>query len=534
MDKARLATALPDIFLFYDYRAYLKALFDYNKAQSRRFSHRYIVTRAGFKSPNVLKNVMDGKRNLTFAAAEQFAKAFKLDGAARKYFLALVQYNQAGTPTEREKFFQELVDMRSRENPARLGEHQYDVFSHWWHLAIREVVSLPDFQFSPDWVADALSPSITPGEAAESLSLLKSLGLIAMNRDRTWTQVEKTIATDARVKSVMVSQFHREMIRLGGESLSRFPGKEREVSGTTLRVAEADLDKIKIWLREFRMKILGLASQSAGADQVYQLNFQFFPLVKSKRSGGTSSGQPGGGPVMKLHAAHAPASQRRFAFLSAFLAIASFAILSATAMLIGCNAPPGGGTDVGNPETVSGSLRLMSGGPASWIQVQLRPRAFLSNPDSLAAADPSEHAIQDGFTDTQGFFKFDSVPVGDYCIRATDSSSHGATLLFSVDGNSDRMMLAPATMDTTGSLSGKINYRGPPRIGFPKVIIAVYGMDRWTAANDAGDFTLSDLPSGKYTLRISMPSNPALVTTVPDAILTPGGKDSVGTVDLGP
>lgn len=292
MDKARLATALPDIFLFYDYRAYLKALFEFNKAQSRRFSHRYIVTRAGFKSPNVLKNVIDGKRNLTFAAAEQFAKAFKLDIATKKYFLALVQFNQAGTPTEREKFFQELVDMRSRENPARLGEHQYDVFSHWWHLAIREVVSLPDFQFSPDWVSDALSPSITPDEAAESLSLLKSLGLIAMNRDRSWTQVEKTIATDARVKSVMVSQFHREMIRLGGESLSRFPGKDREVSGTTLRVAEADLDKIKVWLREFRMKILGLAAQSAGADQIYQLNFQFFPLVKSKRTGGGNHAEP--------------------------------------------------------------------------------------------------------------------------------------------------------------------------------------------------------------------------------------------------
>ena len=66
--------------------------------------------------------------------------------------------------------------------------------------------------------------------------------------------------------------------------MSRFPGKEREISGTTLRVSESDLEKIKVWLREFRMKILGLAAQSAGADQVYQLNFQLFPLVKSKRA----------------------------------------------------------------------------------------------------------------------------------------------------------------------------------------------------------------------------------------------------------
>jgi hypothetical protein len=203
-------------------------------------------------------------------------------------------------------------------------------------------------------------------------------------------------------------------------------------------------------------------------------------------------------------------------------------------MLIGCNAPPGGGTDVGNPETVSGSLRRAGGGPAPWIQVQLRPRAFLSNPESLAAAVPSEHAIQDRFTDTQGFFRFDSVPKGDYCIQAYDTSSHGATMLFSVDGTSDRMILAPATMDTTGSITGTINYRGPPRIGFPKVIIAVYGMDRWTAANDSGEFTLSDLPPGKYSLRISTPSNASLLTAVAETNLAAGGKASVGMVDLGP
>lgn len=210
------------------------------------------------------------------------------------------------------------------------------------------------------------------------------------------------------------------------------------------------------------------------------------------------------------------------------------AALLAASLLIGCNAPPGGGTDVGNPETVSGSLRRMNGEPAPWIQVQLRPKAFLSNPESLTSVVPPEHSIQDRKTDTQGFFQFDSVPKGDYCIQAFDSSSHGATVLFSVDGTSDRMILEPAIMDTTGSISGKINYLGPARPGFPRVIIAVFGMDRWTAANDSGEFTLSDLPPGKYSLRISTPSSASLITTVPEANLAAGGKFNVGTVDLGP
>lgn len=286
VDKVRPEPGPPDIFLFHDYRAYLKALFDFNKSQSRRFSHRYIVTRAGFKSPNVLKNVMDGKRNLTFGAAEQFAKAFKIEGNSKRYFLALVQQNQARTATEREKAWQEMIDLRARQNPARLTERQYDVFSKWWHLAIREIVSLPDFRFSPDWIAGALAPAITPAQAAESLTLLSAIGLIVQQRDRTWAPAEKTLATDTRVRSGLIKQFHREMIKLGSDSLARFPAEEREVSATTLRISKADLETVKIWLREFRLKLLGLAAQSAGADQVYQLNFQFFPLVDPKRPRG--------------------------------------------------------------------------------------------------------------------------------------------------------------------------------------------------------------------------------------------------------
>jgi uncharacterized protein (TIGR02147 family) len=284
VEKAAPDPIAPDIFLFHDYRAYLKALFEYNKSLSRRFSHRYIVTRAGFKSPNVLKNVIDGRRNLTFGAAEAFAKAFKMEGNSKRYFLALVQYNQGRTVTERERALQEMIDLRSLQNPARLSERQYEVFSKWWHLAIREIVSLPDFKYSPDWIASVLAPPISPVQAAESLALLQGLNLIVQQRDRAWTQADKTLATDTRVRSGLIKKFHREMIRLGAESIARFPAEQREVSATTLRLSGADLETVKVWLREFRLKLLGLAAQSAGADQVYQLNFQFFPLVDPKRS----------------------------------------------------------------------------------------------------------------------------------------------------------------------------------------------------------------------------------------------------------
>jgi hypothetical protein len=216
--------------------------------------------------------------------------------------------------------------------------------------------------------------------------------------------------------------------------------------------------------------------------------------------------------------------------LKAFFLIAAFA----SAILIGCNLSPGGGTDVGNPEVtrVTGSLKRADGTPAPFIQIQLRPNAFLSNPDSAPAL--TVHSIQDKSTDTQGFFTFDSVPRGDYRIRAMDSNALGAVMEFTADGSTVKMTLAPAILDTTGSISGKVIYRGPSRPTVPKILVAVYGMDRWTLANNAGDFTLSDLPPGRYKLRISTDVGTVLTAIVPETELTAGGKASVGSVDLGP
>jgi hypothetical protein len=219
---------------------------------------------------------------------------------------------------------------------------------------------------------------------------------------------------------------------------------------------------------------------------------------------------------------------------------AAIAMLSLTALFSGCNL--GGGTDVGNPDLaasrVSGSLLRADGSPASWVQIQLRPKTFLPNPDSLPAAGgkstQDQKSIQDRITDTQGFFTFDSVPKGDYRIQAFDSTFHGVTLEFTADG-APRMTLAAATMDTTGAITGKVAYQGPPRALFPKIYVAIFGMDRWTITNDAGDYTLSDLPPGKYSLSIVTTVNATVLsTTVSDITLTAGGKASAGTAELGP
>ncbi len=272
----------PDIFEYYDYRKYLLDLVEFERKRTPVFSNRYIVQKAGFKSPTALKHVIDGKRNLSLESANRFATALKIEGIRRHYFLTLVLFNQTASLEEREKYLNELLELRRTDNPSRLNEEQYDVFSKWYHLAIKELIELPDYKNSSKWIGRVLSPQISANEAADSINLLKRVGLIE-KRDGAFRPVNKVLVTDERVRSVKVIEYHRQMIQLGADSITRFRSEEREVSGTTIRVNKEEFRSVVAMVRELRRKLLALAAKSTDGDQIYQLNFQLFPLVNTDR-----------------------------------------------------------------------------------------------------------------------------------------------------------------------------------------------------------------------------------------------------------
>jgi hypothetical protein len=213
-----------------------------------------------------------------------------------------------------------------------------------------------------------------------------------------------------------------------------------------------------------------------------------------------------------------------------FQALACATLLALASLPAGCL--QGGGTDVGNPEMrITGSIKRLDGSPAADIPLHLRPQTHLGSPDTTQAPAPAGGILQDGRTDTQGFFVFDSVPKGEYRIEAMDTNGRGAVIEVSAVGESPRLELKPAYLDSTGAIAGQINYLGEIKGGYPKITVAVYGMDRATFATRTGTYVLSDLPPGVYKLHISYADYHA---NAPATTLAAGQKVTVGTVDLGP
>ncbi len=272
----------PNIFKYTDYRLYLRHLFDFKKSESPVFSHRYIIQKAGFKSPNYLKNVMDGKRNLSLEGANKFAQAFKIEGIKRHYFLTMVLFNQSKMLAEKEKYLKELMELAASQSPGHLKAEQMDILSDWWHLVIWEMVQLPDFKNSAKWVSRNLTPNIPLEKVSESFKLLKDLGLLE-RQDGKWVAKDQILETDDVVRSVKAAQYHRKMIQLGADSIGTHPSAIREISGTTISFNRADFHDMIGAIREFRKKLMALAANSSEPDQIYQFNLQFFPVVLPNR-----------------------------------------------------------------------------------------------------------------------------------------------------------------------------------------------------------------------------------------------------------
>lgn len=267
----------PDVFDFLDYRAYLREFYLCRKANTS-FSYRAFSMRAKLRSPNYLKLVIDGERNLTPAMAKRFAAACGLSGQAASFFVELVAFGQADTMDERNEIYTRLKRyVQYREaNQLQLAQDEYH--SKWYLPAIRELVQAEDFRADPKWIAERLTPKIKPAEAQAALQTLKQLKMLEQDELGRLRQGTPHVTTGAETASLHMVNYHRSMMGLASEALERVNYEQRDISSVTLCLGRDGLEHVKRAIVRFRRELLKLSEMERTPRQVVQVNFQLFPL----------------------------------------------------------------------------------------------------------------------------------------------------------------------------------------------------------------------------------------------------------------
>ncbi|MDO8644609.1 MAG: TIGR02147 family protein [bacterium] len=275
------------IYDFLDYRCFLKDKFSELKKLDSRYSYRFFNRLAGVKSSGFLKLVMDDKRNIASDGIRMIVKGFKLTEDEAKYFESLVKFNQAKDHAEKDRHFRELSRNKRFIRAKPLTAAQYHLFSHWYYVAILELVRLKSCEIKDaHWINQRIKTTGGLREINQAVKELRELDLLGHDENGSLIRRETMLSTPDQVQSLSVANFHRQMSTLAGISVTRDPAQNREFSTLTIATSEKGFEQAKKEIQEFRKKLHSLLEQELTEPRstVVQVNLQLFKLDRTEET----------------------------------------------------------------------------------------------------------------------------------------------------------------------------------------------------------------------------------------------------------
>lgn len=272
------------IFNYTDYRKYLSDYFEQSKVKNPSFSHRSFCKLLGFTSPNYIKLLISGQRNLAPKSAFKIAERLGLKKKECDFFLTLVEFNQAETHEEKVRVYEKIAFFKSYQQVKNIDIQYYHYFSHWYYPAIREMIFLPDFREDVRWIKARLCDEVSEEEIKLALVSLLELDFIKYNDQRKLVPSDQNISTADEVNNISLLAFHKEMMRMAQRSLDETDHRFRDISSVTTFLDYKGFQETKKLLQDLRQDLNLKLSATKSPEAVYQINFQFFNLTKIPKS----------------------------------------------------------------------------------------------------------------------------------------------------------------------------------------------------------------------------------------------------------
>ena len=277
------------VFIVYGYtnfRTYLRDFYEFRKESQRGYSYRAFSKSAGFTSPNILKLVIDGERNISPEATQKFIKALSLAGQMADYFATLVKMNQAKSDADKEYYYSILQKLIPQSKKRDLNTESHKYLSHWLFPVIREMTTLKEFRDDPYWISRRLYGKASINEISQAIQFLVQEGFVE-KIDGKLTMKDNMVLSSDEVKSLSIRNYHRQMLEQAKESLENIPVEEREFGALTFTIPESAVQELKFKLKQFRGELHSWAMQVAedkGGELIIQVNAQMYPHTKKVQS----------------------------------------------------------------------------------------------------------------------------------------------------------------------------------------------------------------------------------------------------------
>lgn len=249
----------------------LRDEFAQRQRKNPAYSLRAFAQQIGL-NPGTISSLFNGKRKLTPKTARKILKKMPMSPVKREVFQSSVRNDYLG-----------VLDPSLSVSPAKIlvEENHYRIISEWEHYAVLTLMDVRDFKSDPKWIADRLGLSLLRTE--QVLHRLLSEGFIKKDSKGHLKRSFERLATTEDVASQALREAHEDELKIASKKLSSIPIQERDFSSLMVATSKRKLSEAKNRIRLFRKEMIALL-EDPHADEVYQIQIQFFPLTESKQS----------------------------------------------------------------------------------------------------------------------------------------------------------------------------------------------------------------------------------------------------------
>ena len=283
------APAAPALGEYTDFRQYLKDVYEHRRATEatgmRSYSYSTFSAAADIKSPNYLKLIIEGRRNLSEDMITRFAKALRIPRVDVEEFRALVRYGQATEPIERNKFLKDLSDLRAQRayDTGEINQANWEKVPGWIGWVLYAMADQGGVNFDPQVLHRLFRAKASPEDIRESLEKLITSGELARNLETgEVSKARDLIESPQDLPVPLIRKLQTELIYLGIESMFRDSPKDREFGAMTVAMTEEEFNQVRFELRQLRKRLqrdILVKRKVSKGDRVYQLNVQLFPVT---------------------------------------------------------------------------------------------------------------------------------------------------------------------------------------------------------------------------------------------------------------
>ncbi|MBS1968884.1 MAG: TIGR02147 family protein [Bdellovibrionales bacterium] len=282
---------VPQVSDYMDFRQYLASFFEYKRkltaSDLRPYNYAAFSAGANIKSPNYLKMIIEGRRNLSEEMVLKFAKALGLNKEATEDFDLLVAYGQATDPADRNMFLKKLSEHRvqAKLKTGEIDKKTWEKIPSWAAWVIYAMVDQEGVKYDTKTLKDLLRGKASEDEIEQALQSLFNSGELVLDPETQEVRKARALIESAEdVPVALVRKLQAQLMYLGLESLYQDAANEREFGTLTLSMTKQEFEEVKFKLRQMRKQINkdnSIARSSSKGEKVYQLNIQLFPVTNA-------------------------------------------------------------------------------------------------------------------------------------------------------------------------------------------------------------------------------------------------------------